>query len=68
MYGKCLIQDKVINADSAFIFLIILISKHGYRSQAGQAGQAGQGGKDGLLVIWCGSAWSRPVHNAPAVN
>ena len=53
--GVLLKQDKVNNADSAFIFSIILL--------IGPNGQSGQGGHGGEMTNWsgvvcCGLVWS----------
>ena len=46
-------QDKVNNADSAFIFLINhIISQNGQIVQVGHIDQGGKNGKECLLVSW----------------
>ena len=48
-------QDKVINADSAFIiFTIILVGQSGQVCLGDQDGQGGKGNEGGLLVILSG--------------
>ena len=51
-------QDKELNADSAFIFLIThLNSQNGQNKQVVLSGEVGQNGEDCHLVIWSGVVW-----------